>query len=70
MTELRTIVEDTSLNNPDKLEKRAREAARAKFTQWHQEETEQRPRRTFLFLLATVVIVVAAVLLILTHRGA
>lgn len=67
MTEVRTIVVDTSMDNPDELEKRAREAARAKFAQWHQEEREQRPSRILMFALGAVVIVVATVFLMLTH---
>jgi hypothetical protein len=70
MTEGRTIVDDTSTNNPDELEKRASEAAHAKFAEWHRKEREERPRRILLFSLAAVVIVVATVLLILTHHGA
>jgi hypothetical protein len=67
MTEVRTIVGNTSIDNPDELEKRAREAAHVKFAQWHQEEREQRPRRILMFALGAVVIVVATVLLMLTH---
>jgi hypothetical protein len=67
MTEVQTNVGNTSIDNPDELEQRAREAAHAKFAQWHQEEREQRPRRILMFTLGGVVLVVATVLLMLTH---
>ena len=70
MTESRPIVDHASTNNPEELERRASEAAHAKFAQWHLEEREERPRRILLFSLAAVVIVVATFLVILTHGGA
>jgi hypothetical protein len=69
MTEGR-IVAGTSTNSPDELEKRASEAAHAKFAEWHRKEKEERPRRVLLFSLAAVMIVVATILVILTHGGA
>jgi hypothetical protein len=69
MTEGRTIVDEASINNLYELEKGAREAAHAKFAQWHKEEREQRPHRILLFSLAAVVIIVVMALLILTYSG-
>jgi hypothetical protein len=64
------MVDDISLNNPEALEKRSREATRAKFAEWRKQEREQRPRRILLFFLSGTAVVVATFILILTHGGA